>query len=138
MIDDFAHHPTAIRKIIQTLKGAYPEARLWTLFEPRSNTTRRRIFQQELTDAFSEADVALFGSVARENMLAPEERLDLDALAGDLRGRGLAAEIIGDADRLAAYVSERAQPGDVVAILSNGGFGGVHQKIMVALSEASA
>jgi UDP-N-acetylmuramate: L-alanyl-gamma-D-glutamyl-meso-diaminopimelate ligase len=138
VIDDFAHHPTAIKKIIQTLKNAYPDGRLWVLFEPRSNTTRRSIFQKELTDAFSDADVALFGEVARGHLLKSDDRLDLPSIVSTMNGNGKTARIIAEADDMAKEVANHARSGDVVAILSNGAFGGVHEKILVALSDASA
>ena len=138
VIDDFAHHPTAIRKIIQTLKRAYPEGRLWVLFEPRSNTTRRSIFQEELIDAFSEADAALFGEVARGHLLKAEDRLDLPTVVNSIKNNGKEAKVIADPDDLAQEVVNYARPGDVIAILSNGGFGGVHEKILFALSNTKA
>ena len=135
---DFAHHPTAIKKIVQTLKQAYPEGRLWVLFEPRSNTTRRSVFQEELMDAFSEADVSLFGEVARAELLKPEDRLNLPDIVNSIQSQGKEAKVIADPDDMAAAVAAKARSGDVVAILSNGGFGGVHEKVLVALSNASA
>ncbi len=136
LIDDFAHHPTAIKKMIRTLKEAYPESRLWTLFEPRSNTTRRCIFQQELTDAFSESDMTLFGAIAREDLLQPSERLDLNSIVKTIQAQGKIAKMMPDANSMAAEVAAHARSGDVVAILSNGAFGGVHAKILTALSES--
>jgi UDP-N-acetylmuramate: L-alanyl-gamma-D-glutamyl-meso-diaminopimelate ligase len=138
VIDDFAHHPTAIKKIIQTLNKAYPEGRLWVLFEPRSNTTRRSIFQKELIEAFSEADVALFGEVARGHLLKEEDRLDLSAVVNSIENNGKEAKVIANPDHMANEVAQHARSGDVVAILSNGGFGGVHEKILFALSETKA
>jgi UDP-N-acetylmuramate: L-alanyl-gamma-D-glutamyl-meso-diaminopimelate ligase len=138
VIDDFAHHPTAIKKIVQTLKQAYPEGRLWVLFEPRSNTTRRSVFQAELMDAFSEADVSLFGEVARAELLKPEDRLNLTDIVNSIQNRGKKAKVIADPDDMAAAVAAEARSGDVVAILSNGGFGGVHKKVLVALSDTIA
>ena len=138
VIDDFAHHPTAIKKIIQTLKKAYPDGRLWVLFEPRSNTTRRSIFQEELTLAFSQADVSLFGAIARGHLLEPGDRLDLPTIVNTLKDKGKTAKIIENPNLMAQEVADNTRPGDVVAILSNGGFGGVHEKILVALSNASA
>lgn len=138
VIDDFAHHPTAIKKIIRTLKKAYPEGRLWVLFEPRSNTTRRSIFQSELIEAFSDADVSLFGEVARGHLLKPEDRLDLPVVVDAIRKTGKQSKIIAESDKMAEEVATHAKTGDVVAILSNGGFGGVHEKILFALSETNA
>jgi len=133
VIDDFAHHPTAIRKIIQTLRKAYPDGRIWTLFEPRSNTTRRNIFQKELIEAFSEADVTLLGGVAREHLLKKEERLDLESLIESIEQKGKVAKVLAGSHEMANEVARGVQPGDVVAILSNGGFGGVHEKILLEL-----
>ncbi len=137
IIDDFAHHPTAIKKVLKTLRKAYPEGRLWVLFEPRSNTTRRSIFQSDLIDAFSEADIALFGEVARAHLLKPEDRLDLPAVVDALTNKGKTAKVIAQAEEMALEVAQNVNKGDVVAILSNGGFGGVHEKILFALSESS-
>ena len=108
------------------------------LFEPRSNTTRRSVFQAELMDAFSEADVSLFGEVARAELLKPEDRLNLTDIVNSIQSQGKEAKVIADPDDMAAAVAAEARSGDVVAILSNGGFGGVHEKVLVALSDTIA
>ena len=133
VMDDFAHHPTAIAKVIQGLRAHYPSSRLTILFEPRSNTTRRRVFQKELSQALALADHAFVGEVARANLLAPEERLQLPQLIQEVQDAGCRAEVTADIDEMARRVAEGAQMGDVIAILSNGGFGGIHQKLLALL-----
>ena len=122
VVDDFAHHPTAIRETLETLRLRFPKARLWALFEPGSNTTRRRIFQNELAAALRAADRILIGPVARADRIPPEERLDVEQLARDLNAAGAQAASLPDADRILELVTAEAGPGDVVVCLSNAAF----------------
>jgi UDP-N-acetylmuramate: L-alanyl-gamma-D-glutamyl-meso-diaminopimelate ligase len=134
VIDDFAHHPTAIRLVIQSLRQRFPDERLWVLFEPRSNTTRRSIFQQDLAEALALADRAVIAGIPDLHKIPEDDRLDPHRLAADvtaLGGSGSYLEEIGDIVQL---VQSGARPGDVVAVLSNGGFGGIHSKLLAALA----
>jgi UDP-N-acetylmuramate: L-alanyl-gamma-D-glutamyl-meso-diaminopimelate ligase len=133
--DDFAHHPTAIRETLRALRLRHPEERLWAIFEPRSNTTRRNVFQRELAESFFEADRVLLAQVDRLEELPPEERLDPERLTADLRERNIEARFLPDAARIVDYLAGEVRPGDVVAVMSNGGFDGIHAKLALALAK---
>ncbi len=130
VIDDFAHHPTAIRQAVAGLRQRYDGGRMWVVFEPRSNTTRRKVFQQELADALAGADVAVVAGVPDPGKVAPEDRLDPARLASDIVARGGNGVYLESVPEIVEHVAAEARPGDVVAILSNGGFGGIHLKLL--------
>jgi len=138
VVDDFAHHPTAIREPLQALRLKYPGRRLWAVFEPRSNTTRRGIFQRELAGALAAADVVLVAQVAALERLKPEERLDPARLIEEVRQTGRRAEYIPGVPEIVALAEQEAKPGDVIAVLSNGGFGDIHQRLLEALQRRGA
>jgi UDP-N-acetylmuramate: L-alanyl-gamma-D-glutamyl-meso-diaminopimelate ligase len=133
VIDDFAHHPTAVRETLAALRERYPGRRLWALFEPRSNSTTRNIFQDELADAFVDADCAVIGAVNRPERYAPGESLDTGLLVRELADRGVRAFDIPDADEMVALLRAEMRPGDVIVLLSNGKFGGAHGKIVAGV-----
>ncbi len=133
VIDDFGHHPTAIRETLKALRLRYSQEKLWAIFEPRSNTTRRRVFQKELVDAFADANAVVVAQVARLELLAESERLDPTQLIDDLRMAGKQAVYLPDVDSIVRHVAGAAQGGDVVCVFSNGGFGGIHGKLLQAL-----
>jgi hypothetical protein len=124
VIDDFGHHPTAIRETLKALRLRHGQDRIWAVFEPRSNTTRRRIFQQELAEALGEADSVVVAPVARLELLPPEDRLDPQRLIDDLRAQGRAAEYLEDPAAIVEHIARGVQGGEVVCVFSNGGFGG--------------
>ena len=130
VIDDFGHHPTAIRETLRALRLKYTRDKIWAVFEPRSNTTRRNVFQLELADAFSAADGVIVAQVARLELLKPEERLDPAMLMADLKSAGKDTAYLPDADAIVKHLGAQAQPGDVVVVFSNGGFGGIHGKLL--------
>jgi UDP-N-acetylmuramate: L-alanyl-gamma-D-glutamyl-meso-diaminopimelate ligase len=134
VIDDFAHHPTAIRETLKGLRTRYPGRRVWALFEPRSNSTRRRVFQAALADALSGADWVVVARVARLELLPPEDRLDPELLIRDVRDRGREAAYLPDALRIVEHLVPRAKEGDVVCVFSNGGFGGIHGLLLEQLA----
>ena len=134
LIDDFAHHPTAVAATLAALRGRYPDRRLWALFEPRSNTSRRRVFQDAFADAFAGADRVTFASVHRREQLPDAERLSTEELVAALAHRGVAAETCECPDDIRALVEREATAGDVVVLMSNGGFGGLAQKLVAALA----
>jgi len=136
VIDDFGHHPTAIRETLRALRIKFPTERIWAVFEPRSNTTRRNVFQQDLAAAFADANAVIVAQVARLELLKPEERLDPERLMSDLRTAGKSAEYLPDADSIVAHLAQRARGGDVICVLSNGGFGGIHGKLLSVLAHA--
>lgn len=141
IIDDFAHHPTAIAGTLRALRTRYGDARLWAVFEPRSNTLRRKVFEKELVDALALADEIVIASVFRPEAVPERERLELVSLVEGLRRAGKRAREIGTADEIVATIAPELRSGDVVAILSNGGFGGIYEKLparLKALSEIGA
>ena len=133
LIDDFAHHPTAVAATLAALRGRYPGRRLWALFEPRSNTTRRRIFQEAFADAFAAADRATIAAVHRSEQLPESERLSTEELVATLARRGVVAERCEQPDDIRDLVASEARAGDVIVLMSNGGFGGLAQKLIGAL-----
>jgi UDP-N-acetylmuramate: L-alanyl-gamma-D-glutamyl-meso-diaminopimelate ligase len=130
IVDDFGHHPTAIREAIAGMRKRFDGARLWAVFEPRSNTTRRRVFQEALPEALGQADGVCLAAVARADKLAEEERLDTDLLMKTLRDQGLPAFYEPDADAIVTRLEAEARYGDVIIVFSNGGFGGIHEKLL--------
>ena len=133
VIDDFAHHPTAIRETLKALGRRFPERRVWAIFEPRSNTTRRNHFQIELAEALLLAKRVVVAEVARLEQVPPEERLNPAQLMADIRAAGVEADYLPTADEIVAHVVPLAQPGDILCVLSNGGFDNIHQKLINAL-----
>ncbi len=134
VVDDFGHHPTAIRETLSALRLKYPTQKVWAIFEPRTNTTRRNVFQTELASAFAAADAVVVAQVARLELLAPEERLDPQRLMQDLKAAGKSAAYLPDADAIVAHVAQNVQGGEVVIVFSNGGFGGIHGKLLERLA----
>jgi UDP-N-acetylmuramate: L-alanyl-gamma-D-glutamyl-meso-diaminopimelate ligase len=132
VFDDFAHHPTAVRETLDAVRAAHPSNRLWAVFEPRSASSCRRVFQQEFAGAFRSADQIVIAGVYRSS-LPPEERLSTDELVTDLRSAGQHARCIPTVDGIVTTVSAEARSGDLVVIMSNGGFGGIHGKLLAAL-----
>jgi UDP-N-acetylmuramate: L-alanyl-gamma-D-glutamyl-meso-diaminopimelate ligase len=138
VIDDFAHHPTAIRETLRALRERYTGRRLWAVLEPRSNTLRRNVFQAALAESLSLADQVLIASVFKSESIPVGERLEPEGVAGVLRGNGVPTEVLAGADAIVDALAVRARPGDVVAIMSNGGFGGIYEKLPRALAERVA
>lgn len=129
LIDDFAHHPTAIAGTLKALRTRYPGARLWAILEPRSNTLRRRVLEAELARSLALADEVVIAGVFRADAIPEAERLSTARLVEGLRRGGKRARELPDADAIVAAVVPELRPGDVVAILSNGGFGGIYEKL---------
>ncbi len=127
--DDFAHHPTAIKETLKAVRQKYPTERIIAIFEPRSNTTRRNIFQHELASCFAQADVVFISQIARLNLLEPEERLDPELVMKEIKAQGSDAYYLPDPESIAKKVAEIAKAGDVIIVMSNGGFGGIHEKL---------
>jgi UDP-N-acetylmuramate: L-alanyl-gamma-D-glutamyl-meso-diaminopimelate ligase len=130
VIDDFGHHPTAIRETMHALRVRFPRQRLWAIFEPRSNTTRRAVFQNEITEALNLADGVAVAQVARLELLPPEDRLNPEKLIDALKASGKPAFYLPTADAIVDELKNRVQPGEVVCVFSNGGFGGIHEKLL--------
>jgi UDP-N-acetylmuramate: L-alanyl-gamma-D-glutamyl-meso-diaminopimelate ligase len=134
VMDDFAHHPTAVRETIAAIKARYPGQRLWAVFEPRTNTTRRDVFQAEYAEAFDGADEVVIAPVDHPERAPEGRRFSVEKLIADLRGRGLSARSEPEGvPAIVATIAGRARRGDVVLIMSNGGFGGIHARLLAAL-----
>ncbi len=133
VIDDFGHHPTAIRETLAGLRAKFGSARIWAVFEPRSNTTRRAVFQHELPAAFADADGVFIAKVARLDQLPENERLNPERVVADIAATGKPAFYEPTADDIVARLGPLARDGDVVAVFSNGGFDGIHQKLLERL-----
>jgi UDP-N-acetylmuramate: L-alanyl-gamma-D-glutamyl-meso-diaminopimelate ligase len=134
IIDDFAHHPTAIRETLRALREAYPGRRLWAVLEPRSNTLRRNVFEKDLVESLSLADQVVLAAVFKSESIPAAERLIPENVIAGLRGHGVDADLLADADTIVNALASRLKGGDVVAILSNGGFGGIYDKLPRALA----
>ncbi|MEM6533319.1 MAG: Mur ligase family protein [Myxococcota bacterium] len=133
VVDDFAHHPTAIRETLSAARERWPEARMWAVFEPRSATTRRNIFQSALVDAFAPANRVVIGSHERLGEIAESERFSPEVLASSLEARGAWARSIPTVSDIVSTLAAEARPGDVIMVCSNGAFGGLHRMLLDAL-----
>jgi UDP-N-acetylmuramate: L-alanyl-gamma-D-glutamyl-meso-diaminopimelate ligase len=129
VIDDFAHHPTAIAGTLTALRSRFPGARLWAILEPRSNTLRRNVLQADLAASLALADEVIIAAVFKSDAIPEAERLNLDSVANDIQRHGRRARVIADVDSIVATAAPEMRAGDVVAILSNGGFGGIYEKL---------
>lgn len=138
VVEDFAHHPTAIRATIEAARSRWPGRRLWAAFEPRSNTMRRKIFADALADALALADGSLLGPVNRAQLLSDEERLDPKEVAAEIRARGTKAESFESAATIADYLAENLKSGDVVLAMSNGSFDGLSRRVLETLKGRAA
>ena len=129
IIDDFAHHPTAIEQTILALRARYPKSRLWVVLEPRSNTMRRNVLQDALSRSLALADHIVIAAIFKSEAIPEAERLDLQRVIDEIRKRGKQARILADADAIVNAIAPELRERDVVAILSNGGFGGIYEKL---------
>ncbi len=136
VIDDFAHHPTAVAGAIAALRLRYPRRRLWAVFEPRSNTSRRKVFQREYVQAFASADQVIVGGVFRKDtdQVAESDLFSPEQLVADLVARHISARTLPDADAIADVLLEERRSGDVILLMSNGSFGGLRDKLAGALA----
>jgi UDP-N-acetylmuramate: L-alanyl-gamma-D-glutamyl-meso-diaminopimelate ligase len=129
IIDDFAHHPTAIEQTILALRARYPKSRLWVVLEPRSNTMRRNVLQDALAHSLALADQVVIAAIFKSEAIPEAERLDLQRVIDEIQKRGKQARIFADADAIVSAIAPELRERDVVAILSNGGFGGIYEKL---------
>ena len=135
IIDDFAHHPTAIAGTLKALRARYAGGRIWAVLEPRSNTLRRRVLQSDLAKSLAQADEVIVANVFRSEAIPENERLELPALAAEIKQQGRPARLLADAGAIVQTIAPELRSGDVVAILSNGGFGGIYEKLPARLRE---
>ncbi len=133
VVDDFAHHPTAVAETLAGVRASNPDARLWAVFEPRSASSCRRIFQQDFANAFAAADEVIIAPVFRSTLPEPE-RLSVPQLVRDLNARGTRAREAASLDDIIEAIVREHRPGDLVVLMSNGGFGGIHRKLLQALA----
>jgi UDP-N-acetylmuramate: L-alanyl-gamma-D-glutamyl-meso-diaminopimelate ligase len=135
VIEDFAHHPTAIRETLRALRSVYPNARLWAVLEPRSNTLRRKVLEGELVASLRLADRVILAGVYQQQRIPEDERLHPEDVVRALNALGTEAELSTDADAIVNRIAPQLESGDVVAILSNGGFDGIYEKLPARLKE---
>ena len=135
IIDDFAHHPTAIRETLRALRSVYPQSRLWAVLEPRSNTLRRKVLESELVESLRLADRVVLAGVYQQQRIPDAERLHPEDVVRALNSLGTKAELCPDADSIINAIAPQLESGDVVAILSNGGFDGIYDKLPARIRE---
>jgi len=134
VVDDFAHHPTAIRATIEAARLRWPTRRLWAILEPRSNSMRRRVFQDALPQSLALGDRVILGSVHRATQLSDDQRLDPESIATGVRQFGKDARVMPGADAIADFLAAEAQPNDLLLVMSNGSFDGLCDKLLKRLS----
>jgi len=138
VFDDFAHHPTAILETLRAVRWSYPDRRIWAIFEPRSATSCRKVFQQDFAKSFEDsgADEIILASVFRSTL--PEaERLSVDEIVRHLNAAGKHARHVATVPEIVDVVAAESGPGDLVVVMSNGGFDGIHDKLLDALGARS-
>ncbi len=133
VIEDFAHHPTAVKETIRGIKEKYPERKIWAVFEPRSATSRRKIFQKDYVRAFELADEALIAEAYDQSKLDTENRFSSQELVADLQASGHSSHVYAKVDDIVSDLSHKTQKGDLILIMSNGGFDGIYEKLMKAM-----
>src|SRR5580700_4455534 len=135
VVDDFAHHPTAVRVTIEAARARWPGRRLWAILEPRSNSMRRKVFEQTLPPALALADRVVLAGVFRAQQLGDENRMEPEAVAEGVRALGKSARVFAGADAIAEQLSTEAEPGDVLLVMSNGSFDGLCEKLLAKLGQ---
>ena len=133
IIDDFAHHPTAIDLTIDAVKEAYPGQRVWAVFEPRSATSRRKVFEDSFPKSFLKADRVIFAGLFAPEKIKDEERLDVQAVIASIQNMGGVADHIPQVDDIVDFITTNAKPEHVILVMSSGGFDGIHQKLLERL-----
>jgi UDP-N-acetylmuramate: L-alanyl-gamma-D-glutamyl-meso-diaminopimelate ligase len=133
VVDDFAHHPTAVRATIEAARGRWPNRRMWAILEPRSNSMRRKVFEESLPQALALADQVILGGVFRAQQLGDESRLDPEAVAARVRMLGKSAQVFAGAEAIAEYLAGEARAGDLLLVMSNGSFDGLCDKLLKKL-----
>ena len=134
VVDDFAHHPTAVRATIEAARGRWPGRRLWAILEPRSNSMRRKVFQETLPQALALADRVALGGVFRAQQLGDENRLDPETVAASVRALGREASVVSGGEAMAQFLVSNAKPNDLLLIMSNGSFDGLCEKLLNRLA----
>lgn len=136
LVEDFAHHPTAVAGTVRAMREAYPEKRIWAVFEPRSNTSRRKVFQSDYVKAFAEADIAVLLEVKTQSIMNKgEELIDVAQLGSEIEHSGIRTLVLPEPDQIYEQIVEELQDGDLVLIMSNGSFGNIQKKLEDFLSQ---
>ena len=138
VVDDFAHHPTAVRATIEAAQARWPGRRLWAILEPRSNSMRRKVFQEALPKALALADRVVLGGVFRAQQLGDDNRLEPETVAESVRALGKSAHVFASSDAIAEHLASEAERGDLLLIMSNGSFDGLCDKLLKKLDPAKA
>jgi len=136
VVDDFAHHPTAVKATIEAARTRWPGRRLWAILEPRSNSMRRKVFQEALPKALALGDRVILGGVYRAQQLSDDNRMDPEAVAADVRKLGKDAQVFSSSDAIAEHLAAAAKAGDLLLIMSNGSFDGLCEKLLKKLGSA--
>ena len=134
LIEDFAHHPTAVRETVKAIQNKYSKRRVFSVFEPRSATSRRKIFQKDYVDAFKQAQEILIAKAFDQGKISEGDRFSVEELIEDLQANKKSAKVFDSADQIVNDLGERTKSGDVVLIMSNGGFDGIYQKLINRLN----
>jgi UDP-N-acetylmuramate: L-alanyl-gamma-D-glutamyl-meso-diaminopimelate ligase len=134
VVDDFAHHPTAVKETIRAMRYKYPGQRLWAIFEPRSNTSRRSIFQYEFIEAFLDADKVIIAPVYNARALKKKERLNPEELVYEISLRRTEAYFIEDVEYIVEFITRNVSPNDVILVMSNGGFENIHERLLHSIA----
>jgi len=134
VVDDFAHHPTAVHETVRAVRERWPSRRLVAVFEPRSNSSRRKVFEQPYAEAFMDADAVLLSAPPLRHNDDPDTFLDAEAVVRGIRAHGTPATLFPDAEALLPALVDAVRPGDAVLFMSNGAFGGLHQRLLDALA----
>ena len=137
VVDDFAHHPTAVHETLQALRQAWPSSRLLVAFEPRTNTSRKAVFQKEYASAFDAADLVFVRAPLPLDNVSVEEQFSSKKLADDLMAKGIFAQSFADTDAIIEALAQHAQSGDKIIVLSNGGFDHIHERVLQRLQEVT-
>jgi UDP-N-acetylmuramate: L-alanyl-gamma-D-glutamyl-meso-diaminopimelate ligase len=135
VVDDFAHHPTAVRATIEAARARWPGRRLWAILEPRSNSMRRKVFEETLPAALALADRVILAGVFRAQQLGDENRLEPEAVAASVGELGKSARVFPGAEAIAEQIATEAEPGDVLLVMSNGSFDGLCDKLLAKLGQ---
>ncbi|MDQ7822386.1 MAG: UDP-N-acetylmuramate:L-alanyl-gamma-D-glutamyl-meso-diaminopimelate ligase [Candidatus Eremiobacteraeota bacterium] len=138
IIDDFAHHPTKVRETVAAIRSRYQGRRIWAIFEPRTNTSRRAFFQKDYALSFEGADKVIVAGVFNPGQIHPEDRFSPESLINDLVDKGKDALFISRSDDIVQHVTSAIKPGDVILIMSNGGFDAIHEKFVTSLNKVLA
>jgi UDP-N-acetylmuramate: L-alanyl-gamma-D-glutamyl-meso-diaminopimelate ligase len=136
VVDDFAHHPTAVHDTLASIRDRFPDRKIFAIFEPRTNTSRRRIFEAAYGEAFEDADVAILAGVFRADLIPDEERMRPERVVEALRARGTEAVYLPDVDDIIEFVFRNRTGNDVALIMSNGAFGGIQDRLLARLRRA--